>query len=59
VAKQFFDVYYIMGSVVLHRALALIQGAVTERRAYWVTINGDEPVGPVQYLIEAERIYVL
>ena len=37
---------------------ALVLGAVTGRRGYWVT-NLSVPTGPVQYGIEAERIYLL
>jgi hypothetical protein len=44
--------------VLIQPVNALVLGAVTGRRGYWVT-NLSVPTGPVQYGIEAERIYLL
>jgi outer membrane murein-binding lipoprotein Lpp len=47
------------GPVLFQPVKALVLGVVIESRDHTLTVNGDIPVGPVQYIIEAKKVYLL
>jgi outer membrane murein-binding lipoprotein Lpp len=47
------------GPPIFQPVKALVLGVVIQSRDHTLTVNGYIPVGPAQYIIEAEKIYLL